>query len=711
MKKIAIFVLTASVSTVAFGQSSFSLAHPEPSEGLMTRHQNEQVVMCHNVQDVFGFSKTRIEGGTRMLQSGETDWTSYGKLVEIMSEDFSKMATGSIESPDLDTEINNYVPGGIWWWNIKPEYTTLPNWGSHYAYSAGGCLYLNGNSGEGAQLNTPLLDVGGRCQIAIVQFKARTLTGTANGLIVEGAETRNMSPTGWTIMAPVEIPQITSEWKTFEVMFKGTGPSTMFNFVLQPTAQIYIDDIKVYQIDQYVNTPVTLPHSDYTGSSFKANWETVEGADYYLLNVYSLDQAKTPQPLLTGQKVTGNSFVVEGITSGETYYYTVRAVKGEHESMETLPVEVFDLEAPALEPASAPVNGKYTAKWNKVPSAERYNYWAFNVRKADHDGEFVVTDENFDGVKDAEGNLSGLTLENPSYQCYNELYLADLNQAGWKGSNYMPYTDYICVDGWHYMNGHGDAGLVSPELDLSKDGGKINLSIKLYGEVVDLNDEKGKPIPTQTQCAVALFNYDEEKGDFEQVELVYPEGVEPSWKTFKVTLTKGSERSVIGIYAVRAPGNLYMDDLKITQNYKKGESLMESFLYANKYDGTTVEVEIPERIVNSPIYHKVNAMKAKGNGDPYAAPVFKESAYSKLELVIENYSSIHSNLLREEPAVTVVDGVLNIANPQGENVSVYAVDGTQVFTGKSGRRSITTTLPGKGVYVVKVGNTAVKVRN
>lgn len=86
------------------------------------------------------------------------------------------------------------------------------------------------------------------------------------------------------------MPDITSEWRTYEVTFYGGGPTTIFNLVQTIQGPIYIDDIKVYQIDQYVDTPVTLPHSNYKGNSFDANWEAVDGAEAYLLNVYSLDE-------------------------------------------------------------------------------------------------------------------------------------------------------------------------------------------------------------------------------------------------------------------------------------------------------------------------------------------------------------------------------------------------------------------------------------
>ena len=89
---------------------------------------------------------------------------------------------------------------------------------------------------------------------------------------------------------------------------------------------------------------------------------------------------------------------------------------------------------------------KYTAEWSTVPSAERYNYIAYYDRKADKTGEFVVTNEDFTGVKDADGNLTGWTKEDPNPGSYDSYYIPEMKQAGWKGTQYAPYTDYICLD-------------------------------------------------------------------------------------------------------------------------------------------------------------------------------------------------------------------------------------------------------------------------
>ena len=641
----------------------------------------------------------------RVRKVGEVE-SPYGEVVELLYEDFSKMTTGSIEAPDTKTKLNldSYEYP---WWSMNPDYTAEPNWGSNNAYSAGGCVCLNAKKDEGGNINTPLIDGSGYGRILTIQFKARTLEGTTSGLYVESAETYNMSPT-WDFPGSAYLPEVTSEWQTYEFTIHGAGSSTLFNIVqLDGASSVYIDDIRVYQVDQYVSTPTTLPYSNYTGKSFDANWEAVEGAESYLLNVYSYDEGGNVVDLLTDQPVSGTTYTVDGIESGRTYYYTVRSVKGSHESIESLPVEVYDLEAPVLNAVEEMKDGTYTATWSEVPTAERYNYWAYSVRTAEADGEFVVTEENFDGLTRPDtGETTDLTVGSEYPGCFGESYLAEFTQAGWRGLNYFPYADCIMIDVWQYLNKQGDAGLVSPELDLSKDGGKVNLSVKIYGEIANMWTADGQAIPTQTEAAIALFNYDEAKGDYVQAELIYPEGVAEEWKTFNVTLTKGTSRSVIGIYGVHSVGSIYLDDLKITQNYKKGDTLMEPFFVQRWNDGTSVDVTIPRRIDQQPIYHRVSAVKTNP-----ATQEKKESRFSALEKVTDHaVTSIVSLETKGREAVVTSDAQnLYIVNPQGARVDVYAIDGTKVFTDKSGSHDLAIPADGHGAYIVKVGSTTVKI--
>ena len=449
-------------------------------------------------------------------------------------------------------------------------------------------------------------------------------------------------------------------------------------------------------------------HTNYTGSSFDVSWSAVEGADSYLVNVYDEQGVY----LYEDESVATNSWTATGIDSGKTYYYTVRAVKGEHQSLETLPVEIYDLATPViLETFILDDEQKYIVTWNEVPSAEMYNYWLYADRVAAADGEFVLTNETFEGLKEADGTDVVRSIENPDWLHYDE-YFPQTQQGGWKVLMGVPCVGYVAVDGWMYINGGSNAGILSPELDLSKDNGQVNLSLSLNGELAwgwNWNDEWVENTPVQ--CAVALFNYDEELGDYVQDELVYIKEVENVWKDFTVNLTKGTDRSVIGIYAVRAEGYLYIDNVKLTQNYLAGERFREPVLTEMRYvKGTELEVLVPERACGLDLWHKVCAGKGRmtsEDGGLTETLNVKESKYTELEYIGIIESGVES-LSFDGVSVRVVNDQLIVVNPSAEAVKVYSIAGTLVYS-DNGKESAEVLLPSEGVYVVQIGNKVVKV--
>ena len=320
------------------------------------------------------------------------------------------------------------------------------------------------------------------------------------------------------------------------------------------------------------------------------------GADYYLVNVKAYnDEFQQWDEFIDEAKVEGTSFVVPEIQSGLEYSYTVYAVKDGHTSLPSDEVFVVDLESPTMGETSLTADG-YHAEWSAVPTADVYNYWAFNERVATQDGTFKVTNCNFDNVVLADGSEPTMNIgDEPNV--FDDTYVYGVDQAGWHATNYMPFVGgFVAVDAYFYIYQSDQSGIISPALDLSKNGGKIDLSLKLMGELIAWWDEQGKKHENVVQCAVALFNYDEKTGDYTQAELIYPGDIQQQWGTYTAHLTKGSKQSKIGIFAVSMPGYLYIDDVLITQQYKSGESLVEPFLFKRYYDNTALDVAVPERV-------------------------------------------------------------------------------------------------------------------
>lgn len=649
----------------------------------------------------------------------------YGQVVEILGEDFSLMTTGSVGNPDKDTELWYVREDGNAWMTMRDGYTHQSGWGGGYIYPAGGTVAI-ANPDEPGHLNTCMMDLSGNDQIAFVQFDMRTDDGQPDQtVIVEGAETFNMAPS-WRVLGGSQIDGISSEWKTYTLMFQNAGAYSMFNIFHPQMTQgevlgnIYVDNFRVYQVNPYVKMPTLYGHSYYTGESFNLSWSKVENADHYLLNVYWVDETNGNAKMYAAenQVVNDTTFTVNGIISGKNYYYVVQSVDAAgHKSFEPTPKLICDLEAPKDLTATDinQDNGTFTASWEAAPSAERYNYWAYCDRKATQDGPMRLTDEDFTGVKCPDGTLGEgwgysmteaewkeTSVTNPSYFSMDNYVIQPINQGGWVAKNGFPLADgCIKVDGYQYVYNNSDAGLISPELDLSKNGGKITINVDLWGDTETLQYEDGSKVDYTAQCAVALFNWDPAKNDFTQAELIYVKDLNSSWQNRTIELTKGTDRSVIGLYCVGAPANLFFDNLKIDQDYKAGETFVDPIVYHRWWEGTSVDVQIPIRGNLGNITHRVTAIKS----NPETGAIV-ESLPSDTEFVGRYESTDVKSVNLLSKANVRVEGQTIVVNGNGL-VQVYTLDGALVAKAEAnGQARIT--VP-SGAYIVKTNNESVKV--
>lgn len=663
----------------------------------------------------------RAQGALRAEALNPAD---YGQVVEILGEDFSLMTTGSVGNPDKDTELWYVREDGNAWMTMRDGYTHQSGWGGAYIYPAGGTVAI-GNGDEPGHLNTCMMDLSGNDQIAFVQFDMRTDDGQPDQtVIVEGAETFNMAPS-WRVLGGSQIDGISSEWKTYTLMFQNAGAYSMFN-IFHPQKQgealcnIYVDNFRVYQVNPYVKMPTLYGHSYYTGESFNVSWSKVENADHYLLNVYWVDETNGNAKMYAAenQVVNDTTFTVNGIISGKNYYYVVQSVDAAgHKSFEPTPKLICDLEAPKDLTATDinQDNGTFTASWEAAPSAERYNYWAYCDRKATQDGPMRLTDEDFTGVKCPDGTLGEgwgysmteaewkeTSVTNPSYFSMDNYVIQPINQGGWVAKNGFPLADgCIKVDGYQYVYNNSDAGLISPELDLSKNGGKITINVDLWGDTETIQYEDGSKVDYTAQCAVALFNWDPAKNDFTQAELIYVKDLNSSWQNRTIELTKGTDRSIIGLYCVGSPANLFFDNLKIDQDYKAGETFVDPIVYHRWWEGTSVDVQIPIRGNLGNITHRVTAIK----GNPETGAIV-ESLPSDTEFVGRYESTDVKSVNLLSKANVRVEGQTIVVNGNGL-VQVYTLDGALVAKAEAnGQARIT--VP-SGAYIVKTNNESVKV--
>lgn len=695
-----------------------ALAMLTASAGAQMRDRSAATLPSTTVASMMKAPKS-VERAPRLVSVRKAP-ADYGKEVDIVKEDFAKMTTGSQAAPDYDTDLNDYEMHDNAWINMLDDFTQTPGWGSHNAYSAGGAIYLEGDSETQGQLNTPMLNVSRNSGICFLQFDARVPEDNevVEQVVVEAAETYNMQPS-WKFLGNTQLPQLTTDWQTYTIQFYEGGEYTLFNIV-NYSAPVLIDNVRVFQVDQYVATPTPNAHKNYSRvddntAKFDLSWSAVDGAESYVLNVYDKDANGKPQNYIQKDvEVKDNKFTVDNAVTGTIYYYTVSAKKGEHVSMPSVEVQVKGIVEPVLS-VSSPINGdKYTAEWKNVGGAERYNYISYFKQEATEDCRMEVSKLNLVGMKyDSEDMEVEYSVDNPSSYTLDRGALADeIGQAGWTVKHYAIYKDALTIDAFWTVEAKSDAGLISPEMDLSKDGGKFRVKLRACAEYLPYYE-------AYPQAAVALFNYDEEKGDYVQSELIYAgdKNVDGDWKRYDCDFTTGTARSIVGIYGTWAPGNLYLSDVAIHQNYKKGDSFLNPFHYLNWLvpgtgETTSVEVTIPAKAYERDIYHQAQSIRVKAEGDQFSGATFLESRFSDLQKVgfCPLTNGVNDAKLNVSGAtVSLAGNNIVVNNPQKAEVALYTLDGMLVASDNSCAEVVTLPAAAHGKYVVKVGKQSVKL--
>lgn len=716
---------------------------------------------------------------------GTNPYAKYGEFEELLYEDFSKLTTGSVGNPDFNTNL--YDPFKrtdpydnsqyeIPWYSFNPDYLntkgvydsnheTDSRWGVNNGFPAGGALYMylqdDDEDCEFSQchVNTCLIDCSKYQGDVLLQFDAFTDNAESTNFIsqVEAAETNGMGP-NWNVLGSLTLPEINSERKTYTILFRGADKSTIFNIVGQRGAlerggdiygnSFYIDNIKVSVLKPFVNAPENLKMKYYKGDNFKLAWDKVDGADKYLVDVYTKqviqnDNGRTQETigeyLLQDEETTDNFLQVNNAKNGEVYYYRVRAMKGNQVSMESNEEkQILGVVAPALELVDSYADSKYTAMWKPVPGAERYNYQAFAANKITEDTKLAVVNTNFEGMPynhgfewkvTSWGNEIVEQYDTPKYSttepdpsAVTGTYTCLDKMSGWMAYSWALYKDALVIDGYQSYNNGNNASLQCAPIDLSKDNGKFDVTITLKGECAEgYVDQDNNPV--YAHAALATFVYDQELDDYVQGETKFiADTNDKEWKTTTCSFSNGSEDMTFGVFATYAPSNLYIHDIKIEQNYKAGDTFMKSFDYYYRAEGVEVEkngekylsMEIPlvGETAGKDVYHRMQSVRLGQAANQFTSATFCESQWSKPTLVAENVvTGIEktTEVGKKSATVFMQGDNLVINNPAGEEVHIYGMNGAELNADKNGNASIKMAMPADNSFIVKVGKQSIKI--
>lgn len=716
---------------------------------------------------------------------GTNPYAKYGDFEELLYEDFSKLTTGSVGNPDFNTNLYDAFKRTdpydnsqyeIPWYSFNPDYLntkgvydsnheTDSRWGVNNGFPAGGALYMylqdDDEDCEFSQchVNTCLIDCSKYQGDVILQFDAFTDNAESTNFIsqVEAAETNGMGPS-WNVLGSLTLPEINSERKTYTILFRGADKSTIFNIVGQRGAlerggdiygnSFYIDNIKVSVLKPFLNAPENLKMKYYKGDNFKLSWDKVDGAEKYLVDVYTKqviqnDMGYTQEAigdyLLQDEETTDNFLQVNNAKNGEVYYYKVRAVKGSQVSMESNEEkQILGVVAPALELVDSYADSKYTAMWKPVPGAERYNYQAFAANKITEDTKLAVVNTNFEGMPynhgfewkvTSWGNEIVEQYDTPKYSTTDPdpsavtgTYTCLDKMSGWMAYSWALYKDALVIDGYQSFNNGNNASLQCAPMDLSKDNGKFDVTITLKGECAEgYVDQNNNPV--YAHAALATFVYDQELDDYVQGETKFiADTNDKEWKTTTCSFSNGSEDMTFGVFATYAPSNLFIHDIKIEQNYKAGETFMKSFDYYYRAEGVEVEkngekylsMEIPlvGETAGKDVYHRMQSVRLGQAANQFTSATFCESQWSKPTLVAENVvTGIEktTEVGKKSATVFMQGDNLVINNPAGEEVHIFGMNGAELNADKSGNASIKMAMPADNSFIVKVGKQSIKI--
>ena len=573
---------------------------------------------------------------------------------ELLREDFSLFTAGSEERPSANPVCDNlqYIP---------ESKTLTPGWQGVEIYQAGGMAYQS----QGGRLFTPDIDLSQNGGTFRVSFRIKLAPG---------------SPDGYANVVHANVgnhlgAKLSEEWQT--VVFELSGGMRDDYLCIrgisstspdQSKVKVFIDDIVVEVPAPDVETPKSISYGDFDGTSFTAYWRPIESAEKYELQLFTYGRNKEPEYVAGSFVTTSNSYHFSDLEEEwSAYYLQVRAVAGEKKSPWSSPLLIEGIATPSLKEETMIRGNNFTASWEPVEGAYKYEFNAYFCHKATADEQFYHVDTDFSFVKAVDlGSQIDVGFEELPGWFFGAAELQD-GCVGIQGA--FAYLGYA-------------AQIESPALNLSSSGGKLSVEFKAK------NDD------SRTGVAVALYN--PQNGDFTMADS-YETELSKNWYTVKASLEGGIDGSILAIIPTRS-GNVYIDDLKVWQNIKAdaiGLRMAMTKSTADSYISVT-GLKCP---ASDFIGYNVRAVGVSADQTRWLY-----SAYTPMRYPM-GASSIH-DIVNEDGRCEISISGLTI-NVDGDGIfEVYDMMGRKVASSHCGEQ---VTLPHAGIYVVRSGNCTSKI--
>lgn len=607
--------------------------------------------------------------------------------IVVLSEDFSKWTAGSEGNPDATDIAADST--------TMQTYMQTPGWNGFLAYQAGGVAYLGldevGDDGPGTLL-TPELNLAATGGAYKLKFRARSANPMQETQALQTWTLDNA--TGSIINA--RGYDITSEWTECEMDFTGGGNRSMI-LLHGMQGMVYFDDFEVIAYDYGIGKPVVEDMALLSLDQISARWTKVENATSYHVALYDVDNGVYALPEYDIQSADTTCVIDFPIVAGTYYRLEVKATDGEHLSPAGTFFGYFSPDAvgtPEALPATDVTDESFTANWNAAPFAYGYEVNVTKHHIAQADGEvLVLTDENFDLMPGGteEGSQTLVQLN------YMDKYM---QQPGWMvdlGLTGFTPDDAGILGITNMMADWGIPGfLLSPTLNLSNGGGKVKVEFKAKSFLDDavlvlslVNYEEGVPFPGYVGVSVGT-----------------------EWQEFSYELEGGIDGCEIYflVYDATEGGDIiYFDDLKVSQTLNKDEYIAFPYRKAKTDEPNVLQavIETPGKTAGSFFSYNVNGYFPVTIDPVYGDEIMYSEASE--EVYVDAPDAVKAIDADKVAKAYVAGDELRIENPAGEPVYIYTVGGALIKADATGNTVVTSRLTQKGVYIVRVGNQAVKV--
>lgn len=587
----------------------------------------------------------------------------------LLDEKFDAFTEGTVDAPATEDISTPSYTGKL--------ATTLSGWKGSKIYEAGGALLI----GDGGNIETARLSgysYGKTIKITL-DVKSRASYG--------GIVTVSMGST-YSSYINQQTELADDNWHTITIY--SASASSTYGLKISPLLifeGILIDNIKVEMSDKFVAPTTAKQPEDATATSFTAKWDRISGATAYLLDVYTkADGTGEKEYLLKDDEVTTTSKRVEGLEEGKTYYYTVRTKKGENISDYSNEIEVVEVisivDAPKATAATNVTANGFTANWEAVAKAAKYDVLLFKTETMAETTEKRILDEDFSGV--TLGSLEYVEIANKSQE-YLDAYTA---VPGWYG------VAHCFAKGYMGIYPYGSPGsITTPALDLTANNGAGKLTINMaecaYGTYY-----------AGAEITINLYNGNEETAA-ETKTVTLEEG----FKEYTVEFTKGTAESYIEI-VYGGSNKMFIDYMHVTTTLNAGDkytSLVETREVEGDKTSTDFSVTLDE---NTSYSYQVTAyVRTVVNGE---IDLLGSAASNAVEVKLTPSGINGTESDTDGAALSIVDGGVNVTLGTATTIYVYGLDGRLVKSVK-GNKGTNNISMARGTAIVRAGGKSYKV--